>query len=555
MNNTIQLYTDDEKQSKGYPVTTPDRVVYENGKTVKDKLKNNVKYDVVGQATAPSLNLGYDDREIKKQINAIEGQLDIIASYKMKSNYNLKNDGKADTTIEFNKVLENENFIYLKKGTYKVSDLNISNKIIIGELGSRILVDTLTDKKEFSILMSGDIYIKNVIFEIKHGSTRTTLVSLQNVSKGIFENCEFISEDGGATTSHTPLDLYRNNQNIIFENCKITCNHLNGTGGIWIRNLDSSIEKTTKNIVFNNCSCYKASGDEILAIWGWRGYVENVKFSNCYFGSSSTAKNPSHFFSIGMTGNLKRVIFENSIIDTKHNITTIGNSIFKTIYDTTGSMLDGCILDGLTIRDCTIKVNGSNTSGCVIFRGENNTNSKNLVIDNCKIIAGTVNQVIVGKYDLINCTIEIDEATSGIFSHLNKIKNNSISATKGKLLGTNSSYGLIFEGNEVKYANDSNFIVAHYLADFELTFINNTFKFNTPITQFIVCNDNNLSPTIKIINNKFTHFGMYLTTSNNTKLLMVNNDINNNSSTIGSSVSKDGILNNFINSAFKPSGL
>lgn len=71
MNNTIQLYTDDEKQSKGYPVTTPDRVVYENGKTVKDKLKNNVKYDVVGQATAPSLNLGYDDREIKKQINAI----------------------------------------------------------------------------------------------------------------------------------------------------------------------------------------------------------------------------------------------------------------------------------------------------------------------------------------------------------------------------------------------------------------------------------------------------------------------------------------------------
>ena len=32
MNNTLQLYVDDEKTIKGYPVTSPDRVIDENGK-------------------------------------------------------------------------------------------------------------------------------------------------------------------------------------------------------------------------------------------------------------------------------------------------------------------------------------------------------------------------------------------------------------------------------------------------------------------------------------------------------------------------------------------
>ena len=146
--------------------------------------------------------------------------------------------------------------------------MNITNKTIEGEVGTKILVDTNSDYKEFAIVFSGAIYCKNIVFEIKHGSSRTALVCLQNVEKAIFENCDFISEDGGATTSHTPLDLYRNNKNVIFKNCKIKCNHMNGSGGIWIRNIDSSNEKTTKNIVFDNCQCYKASGDEILAIWG-----------------------------------------------------------------------------------------------------------------------------------------------------------------------------------------------------------------------------------------------------------------------------------------------
>lgn len=50
MNKTIQLYTDTNKTKKGYPITTPDRVVYENGKSVKDQIKSSVKFDVIGES-------------------------------------------------------------------------------------------------------------------------------------------------------------------------------------------------------------------------------------------------------------------------------------------------------------------------------------------------------------------------------------------------------------------------------------------------------------------------------------------------------------------------
>lgn len=117
MNNTIQLYTDDEKQSKGYPVTTPDRVVYENGKTVKDKLKNNVKYDVVGQATAPSLNLGYDDREIREEIDKVYEQIDKGLSYVTPEMFGAKGDGTTDDTDAFIKAFNSGKAIICKQNT------------------------------------------------------------------------------------------------------------------------------------------------------------------------------------------------------------------------------------------------------------------------------------------------------------------------------------------------------------------------------------------------------------------------------------------------------
>lgn len=82
MKNTIQLYIDEEKKIKGYPVTSHDRVFDENGDSIKTRLKNNVKFDIVGEGTEiPGIDGGYDDSDIKKQINTINEQLENKTDY------------------------------------------------------------------------------------------------------------------------------------------------------------------------------------------------------------------------------------------------------------------------------------------------------------------------------------------------------------------------------------------------------------------------------------------------------------------------------------------
>lgn len=48
--NSIQLYTDEERVIESYPITSPDRVIYKNGISVEEKLRN-----VFIQSTMPAL--------------------------------------------------------------------------------------------------------------------------------------------------------------------------------------------------------------------------------------------------------------------------------------------------------------------------------------------------------------------------------------------------------------------------------------------------------------------------------------------------------------------
>lgn len=56
MNNTIQLYIDDDKEIKGYPITSPDRVVDEKGKSVQQDIKKIT--DEITEARNGEENLG-----------------------------------------------------------------------------------------------------------------------------------------------------------------------------------------------------------------------------------------------------------------------------------------------------------------------------------------------------------------------------------------------------------------------------------------------------------------------------------------------------------------
>lgn len=56
MNNTIQLYMDKNQEIKGYPITSPDRVIDENGVNIKQQLDNKAKIQIENFS-----NLNYHD--------------------------------------------------------------------------------------------------------------------------------------------------------------------------------------------------------------------------------------------------------------------------------------------------------------------------------------------------------------------------------------------------------------------------------------------------------------------------------------------------------------
>lgn len=110
MNNTVQLYIDKDKQVKGYPITSPDRVIDENGISIKENINEII------EARDGEETLGAKIRKFSKQLNNIDLDIDkyilkyplklgIEDSFKIKdyrypylhvNRYGAKGDGKTD---------------------------------------------------------------------------------------------------------------------------------------------------------------------------------------------------------------------------------------------------------------------------------------------------------------------------------------------------------------------------------------------------------------------------------------------------------------------------
>ena len=72
MNNTIQLYIDEKKEIKGYPITSADRVIDENGVSIKERL------DTI--ATKDELNDKADKTAIPTKTSQLENDSDYLKS-------------------------------------------------------------------------------------------------------------------------------------------------------------------------------------------------------------------------------------------------------------------------------------------------------------------------------------------------------------------------------------------------------------------------------------------------------------------------------------------
>ena len=126
MNNTMQLYIDDNNEVKGYPITTPDRVIDENGVSVKKRLKNNVKFDIVGKGEGiPEIDGKYDDTEIKKQIDGINEQLDIKANWDKVRIYDTVQDMKSDTKLKVGDICSTRGYYSIGEGGAKYQIKNV----------------------------------------------------------------------------------------------------------------------------------------------------------------------------------------------------------------------------------------------------------------------------------------------------------------------------------------------------------------------------------------------------------------------------------------------
>lgn len=153
MKNTIQLYTDESRKVKGYPITSPDRVLYGDGKSIKDKLKKTVKFDVVGEGVgAPPIEGEID--KIKEQVESISEQLGKTIRDSIDFLTFEQFGAKADIN---NKIDDTE---VVKQTIIQAKELNKSIKL----LSSYYLTDTIDLS---GVHVYGTDYTKNgLVFEL-----------------------------------------------------------------------------------------------------------------------------------------------------------------------------------------------------------------------------------------------------------------------------------------------------------------------------------------------------------------------------------------------------
>lgn len=253
--------------------------------------------------------------------NNLIAELIIRDSIKIKQ-FGAYGDGEHDdskflklfTSIENVKTLIINNGSYLiNNDTFFIKDKNIlfdNSELIIGEYlnyeNDVININGTCKLDNWKIKVLSNSWAKHVLgFKNSHDCIINNLI-INVLKTSLRYEDSFVS----------PLVLDTNNTDLVFNNCQII--HLaNGiSGGIWIREGDSN--KITKNIYFNNCSFIKQNGDEIIAIWGWKGSVSNVHFNSCFFNQKNMQlanPGPYYFFTAGQSGILDNLVIDSCTFD------------------------------------------------------------------------------------------------------------------------------------------------------------------------------------------------------------------------------------------------
>lgn len=190
-------------------------------------------------------------------------------------------------------------------------------------------------------------------------------------------NCIF--DCGINDMSRSCLDVYGACNDFVFEGTVFRQLSCHKEGGIWVRSWTNAVESS--NIRFLNCDFYKAGGDEVLAVWGWKGVVRDVLISGCNFYEvdeeqyTSRGYAPKWFITLGQTGTTYARM-EHCVVRASRC-----ECIFRMLFDGTHAVVDNC--DIYYEQAADIPEHDMSKSACQLL-AQGNADPQKTIISNCR---------------------------------------------------------------------------------------------------------------------------------------------------------------------------
>lgn len=393
-------------------------------------------------------------------------------------------DGVHDDTESIQKALDNSDCVFFPTGSYLIdsNSINIDGKHLMFDNGAKIIIGTCETYKNDIIVISGSTIIENLYLETVVNCKANHLLSFVNTKDCVLSNA-IINIQESVDSSITPIDLNNNNKNVLIDNLTLYQYSNGSKGGIWVRNSTSGI---SENITFRNCKIYKKNGDEVIAIWGWKGTVRNITIENCYFKVLQGNTIILHMFTVGQDGITENVVYRDCIFDFDYLYQTIMISVLTNGGTVKGVSFDNCKFNiGEDINPLFVKEMIYSEGDNFIFTNCDftylgNVKSEKTFSAKCDFFNCRFNNMIFGscitKCNIVNGCY-IDGKDTVVFGRCKKILDNEVS-----LIVSNNKSIIIFDEVDSLYSYmyrnniKVRFISEGTWAQLRMQFSNNTHK-------------------------------------------------------------------------------
>lgn len=300
-------------------------------------------------------------------------------------------DGEADDTDAFKSAIvdckESARKLYIPAGTYQLTDILDFDGIEIEGVSPEKCVFRMTGQateREHFIRSSGKVMIKNISFR---QSYQGAMFGMFGCHDAVVENCVFQVDEGIQNNGY--VDLYHSNTNIRITNCRFLNHSKQAVGGVWVRNFKDNI---SENIIFDKCIFEHKTKDEVVAVWGWLGTVQDVTFRDCTFETLDEEFTPTHMISLGSDGITRNVTMDHCVI--RNNFATM--CTIQSLAD-----FEGAVTENIRINNCQFYVSGGdNNGGCQVF-------GKNILFTGCDIVVDRRQYLSDAGNVFRNCRIDL----------------------------------------------------------------------------------------------------------------------------------------------------